>query len=428
MTLFCTAVTGSILILLTFLCLFISERSLKENNYAAFSNEAASVLTQLQQQDAVSLQWINQLAEKKQFELLCYDNGSPLYLYHLAGTQTTPGEDCIRLAIDTAAASYGLDIFASSDRQLSAHTEFELRDASGSSYYVSAGTIPKAHGTLSFLLFYPLADRGRQLLMQRLAFLAADLAALSLLCIFSWKFTGFMLRPLEENIKRQSEFVASASHELRTPLAVMQSGLEALAKADSDFCRSHFMSILTQEGLRMQRLISDMLVLTNSDAHSLALHMSDCQPDELLLAAYEKYELLAAGKGISLKIVLPENSSLSCSLDADRIGQVLSILVDNALSYTPEGGTVTLSLSAAKNVCFTVSDNGCGVPDSDKKLIFERFYRAEQSRTSKEHYGLGLCIAKEIVTAHHGKIFVTDVPGGGACFSVILPPGRTSSR
>lgn len=420
MTLFCTAVTGSILVLLTFLCLFISERSLTENNYAAFLNESNSVLTHLQLQDTVSLQWVNQLAEKNQFELLCYDDGSPLYLHHLARTEARLGEDCISLAITTA-GSHGLDIFTSSDRQLSQHTEFELRDGSGNSYYVSAGSIPKAHGTLSFLLFYPLADRGRQLLMQRLAFLAADLAALSLLAAFSWKFTGFMLRPLEESVKRQSEFVASASHELRTPLAVMQSGLEALAKADTDACRAHFMSILTQEGHRMQRLVSDMLVLTNSDARSLALHLTECQPDELLLAAYEKYELLAADKGISLKIVLPEDASLSCSLDADRIGQVLSILIDNALSYTPEGGTVTLLLSAAKNICFTVSDNGCGVPDCDKKLIFERFYRAEQSHTSKEHYGLGLCIAKEIVTAHHGKIFVTDAPSGGACFSVVLP-------
>ena len=70
-----------------------------------------------------------------------------------------------------------------------------------------------------------------------------------------------------------------------------------------------------------------------------------------------------------------------------------------------------------------MSDSGCGVPDDDKTRIFDRFYRAEQSHTSKDHYGLGLCIAKEIVTAHRGKIFVTDAPEGGACFSVVLPRG-----
>lgn len=421
MTLFCTAVTGIILVLLTLLCLYISEQSLTKNNYAAFTNEAASVLTHLQLQDTVSLQWVNQLAEKKHFELLLYDGGSPLYLHQFTRTQAALGADCISLAIDTAASSGGLDIFSSSDRQLSQHVEFELRDRLGAAYYVSAGTIPKEHGTISFLLFYPLADQGQQLLGQRLAFLFADFAALFLLALFSWHFTGYMLRPLEENVKRQSGFVASASHELRTPLAVMQSGLEALAKADTDACRAHFMSILTQEGQRMQRLVSDMLILTNSDALSLTLHLTDCQPDELLLLAYEKYELLATEKGITLKIVLPDEASVSCSLDADRIGQVFSILIDNALSYTPEGGVVTLSLSTARNLCFTVSDTGCGVPDCDKKLIFERFYRAEQSHTSKEHYGLGLCIAKELVTAHHGKLFVTDAPEGGACFSVVLP-------
>lgn len=434
MTFFCAAVTGMILILLTLLCLWISEQSLEKNHYASFQNETNSVLTHLQLQDVISLQWVNQLAEKNHFELLLYDNGSPLYLQQLGGAhRTATGED-VRLAVQTAADSFGLNIFSSSGRQLAQHAEFTLSGASGTSYYVSAGTVSKAHGTLSFLLFYPRTAQNGQLLFQRLAFFFADLLALLLLTAFSWQFTGYMLRPLEENVKRQSAFVASASHELRTPLAVMRSGIEALQKASGDADRAHFMSILMQENLRMQRLVSDMLILTNSDARSLSLHETPCQPDELLLAAYEKYELLAADKGISLKITLPDDASPTCSLDADRIGQVLSVLLDNALSYTPAGGTVTLSLSydaangqtahsAAKYIRFTVSDSGCGVPDDDKTRIFDRFYRAEQSHTSKDHYGLGLCIAKEIVTAYRGKIFVTDAPEGGACFSVVLPRG-----
>lgn len=279
--------------------------------------------------------------------------------------------------------------------------------------------MPKKSGTLSFLIFYSLEGLNQQILKLRLAFAAVDFAALILLAVFCYFFTGQMLKPIMENNRKQSLFIASASHELRTPLTVILSGIEALEKSENVAERSHFTGIMRHEGTRMQHLISDMLVLANSDAHSLTLQCKACQPDELLLTAYEKYELLAQKKQISLVMQLPETKIPDCVCDPERIVQALSILLDNALSYTPAGGTVTLSLSLRNGICFQVSDTGCGIADSDKAAIFERFYRAEDSRTNKEHFGLGLCIAKEIVDAHHGKIVVTDAPGGGACFTII---------
>ncbi len=102
--------------------------------------------------------------------------------------------------------------------------------------------------------------------------------------------------------------------------------------------------------------------------------------------------------------------------------QVFSILLDNALSYTPSNGTINLSLSLHKAFPrFSISDTGCGISEQDKKLIFDRFYRSDQAHTDKTHFGLGLCIAKEIITAHQGRIWVEDSAEGGSCFFVELP-------
>lgn len=289
--------------------------------------------------------------------------------------------------------------------------------------YVSAAVIPKTNGILSVLIFYDLTAARRAVTAQRLSFAAADFGVLLLLVAFFYLFTGRMLHPLAENNRRQTHFVASASHELRTPLAVILSGAEALEKCESAEKKSHFGLLIRQEGRRMQRLLSDMLLLAGSDANSLSLCPARCQPDELLLAAYEKYELLAADKQISLSMRLPEDDFADIYCDGDRILQLLSILLDNALSYTPSGGSVTLALDVDTNAALTifrVIDTGCGISAEEKPHIFDRFYRAEHSRTDKEHFGLGLCIAKELAEAHRGKIFVTDNPGGGACFSVAL--------
>ena len=143
--------------------------------------------------------------------------------------------------------------------------------------------------------------------------------------------------------------------------------------------------------------------------------------DTILLDAYEKYEPVAVKKQIQLQISLPEETLPDCTCDRERISQVLSILLDNALSYTPLDGKISLSLSFSQgHFLIEVSDNGPGVADGDKKHIFERFYRADNAHTKKEHFGLGLCVANEIIKAHKGKIWVEDRVPCGASFFILL--------
>ena len=420
LTAFFTLVTGLIFLLLTSVCLYFAESSLKQSSHASFLTQLNAVILHLQEQDNISHQWLNQIQNGETFRLYLYDNNTPLSYqnYHMTEEERALVEE----AIAQARSSYDMDIFVPSYQHISPHTEFTFRASDGQEYEVSAGFIPNPNGYLSFIVLASHAAQHTQLLFLRLIVAAADLCAILLLAVFSWRFTGRLLVPLSEDQKKQTHFIASASHELRTPLSVLLSGLESLSKTDDPEKQAHFIHLMTTEGHRMQHLINDMLLLANADSKSLSFHMERHQPDELLLHTYEAFEPLAVQRNIRLSLALPEELLPDCTCDKERITQVFSIITDNALCYTPSGGKITISLAYQPHRFeFRFTDTGPGVPDEEKEAIFDRFYRSDASHTDKNHFGLGLCIAKEIVSAHGGTIRVEDHPGGGSCFVVTLP-------
>ena len=175
----------------------------------------------------------------------------------------------------------------------------------------------------------------------------------------------------------------------------------------------------------MNTLIDDLLTLAHSDSGRFLIEKKEVELDTLCTNAYEAFEPLCRQKKLTLSLTLPDVPLPRLSCDPDRIAQVLSILLHNAVSYTPENGFVSLSLTCRqdrKNLFeITVSDTGVGIPDSDKKRIFSRFYRAEKSRSTKGHFGLGLSIAYDRISAHHGRISVQDNLPCGSVFVVRLP-------
>lgn len=131
-------------------------------------------------------------------------------------------------------------------------------------------------------------------------------------------------------------------------------------------------------------------------------------------------------KNISFTVSLPRTALPPCLSDGERLSQVIAILLHNAISYTPSGGSISLAMSpntAKKPEALTLSiaDNGIGIPDEEKDKIFQRFYRSDRSRSVKNHFGLGLPIASEIIRSLDGTIRVVDTPGGGSTFLVRLP-------
>ena len=185
--------------------------------------------------------------------------------------------------------------------------------------------------------------------------------------------------------------------------------------------RETFSQVITREGRRMGQLIEDMLALASADSGGWQMHKRPVEPDMLLLECYETFAPQARERGLGLRLLLPEESP-KITADPDRISQALSILMDNALSYTPSPGTVTLGLqTVGRKLRIFVADTGPGVPDGEKKQIFQRFHRSETARTDRNHFGLGLSIAAEIAAAHQGRLWVEDNPGSGAVFILELP-------
>lgn len=298
-------------------------------------------------------------------------------------------------------------------------------DADGTSakYYCSVIYIEKNHTFLEVLLAAPLQDLLDQISRQRFLFLGIITLALIAIWIFAWIFTGKLLDPIEANRLRQNQFIASASHELRTPLAVILSCAETeLAKKESSE-----LSTIKSESLRTSRLLGDMLTLLSCDTGHLEIKPVSTQLDTLVLNACEAFETMAAARHIRITAVLPEDILPDCLCDSERITQVLAVFLHNAISYTPEGGSITLSVRhcsphhrSGRHFEIQISDTGVGISDEEKNRIFDRFYRSEKARSDKDHFGLGLSIAHDIITAHHGSITVTDTPGGGTTFIITI--------
>ena len=338
------------------------------------------------------------------------------------GTVSTHAEDVddeqefeVTEAARISREEQGLDVDYMGSLSLSKTVYFETSD-----FYACTALIPKGSGVLSLVLVYPLDGMKTQIFHQRVWFGGMVLLAVLALVTFSWFFTGKMLRPLEENQKKQIQFIASASHELRSPLAVILSSVQAM---ESDWENAgRFLKTIKSEGDRMSRLIGDMLSLANADNKSWSIMKTDCELDTLLLDTYEKYQPILHGKKISLKVVLPEEPLSICKCDSARISQVLGILLDNGASYVSVGGRMEMGVKEnEKYFQLYVQDNGPGISDENKEAVFRRFYRADPARKEKQHFGLGLCIAREIVTLHKGSIRILDTPGGGSTFVIRLP-------
>lgn len=419
LTFFCALVIAAILLVMTAFCILITERSAHNKNYLDFQRNTTSIVSYIDGQHVLSHAWLARMEHDYNMKIDILDNGQPLLYDKLR--PNTAFTDVLALARETAKTVYHVDVSVAANRVLMQQETFQFDDASGSGWYATAAILPRDNTYLDIAIIAAEALPAGQVLAQRLLFGAGALISLIVLTVFTWFFIGRMLQPVEESRLRQAQFVAAASHELRSPLSVMLSSLSAAKNASAEE-QAHFFASIESEGQRMAHLISDMLALANSDNRTWSIHPAPAEADTLLLETYEKYEPEARSKNLFLSVQLPDEAIPVCIFDKERIVQTLAIFLDNTFSYTPAGGRVMLSLSCdAKYLRFSVADNGHGLTDEQKKKVFDRFYRADNAHQSKEHFGLGLCIAKEILLLHKGRIEVTDTPGGGATFTAVLP-------
>ncbi len=222
----------------------------------------------------------------------------------------------------------------------------------------------------------------------------------------------------------RQEFVANVSHELRTPLSLIKGATETLvdgAKSDA-VALDRLLSIIDRHADRLRLLIDDLLLLAKLDSGRVVLNV---QPSALRLAVQEVVEDLAMrAKPREIRLLNSVPSGLTAKADPDRLRQVLSNLIDNAIKYGRPAGVVTISGRAVNErfveVC--VKDDGPGIPPEARARVFERFYRVDKARSREQGgTGLGLAIVKHVVQAHGGDVRVESETGQGAAFCFTLP-------
>lgn len=236
-----------------------------------------------------------------------------------------------------------------------------------------------------------------------------------------------MLAELEKAFENQRRFVADASHELRAPLATLQGNLELLDRAAnlSEEERRAIWRDIRDEVRRLGRLVSDLLSLARAEAGQ-GLHLQPVELDRVVTDVLRPMRTEMAQH----RLVVEHLEPVPVMGDADRLRELLVILLDNAIRYTPAGGEIRVGLrhTPGQEVALSVADTGIGIAPEDLPHIFERFYRADKARSrATGGTGLGLAIARWIVEAHGGRIEVESQLGRGSRFTVRLPVAPPAS-
>jgi heavy metal sensor kinase len=237
-----------------------------------------------------------------------------------------------------------------------------------------------------------------------------------------------MIERLEEAFQHISRFTADASHELRTPLTILRGELEAIATQPqlAPEARELIGSVL-EETERLVKIVEHLLAISRLDAGEARMELARFDLADLAAVTTEQMRLLAEDKQITLGC----DAARPVEVEGDRarLKQVLVNLLDNAIKYTPAGGAVQVSISAANgHAVLEVADNGLGIPARALPHVFERFYRVDKARSRQMGgAGLGLSISKSICAAHGGQIRAESVEGRGSRFRVELPLADGSS-
>jgi signal transduction histidine kinase len=231
-----------------------------------------------------------------------------------------------------------------------------------------------------------------------------------------------MVGELERAEQQRRNLTADIAHELRTPLHIIQGNLEGIVDGVYEPTTEHINNTLDETSL-LARLVNDLQTLSLAETGQLPLHPTRFLIADLIHDLGSSFSAQATSQSIDLKTEIA-NPNQELTADYDRLTQVLSNLISNALSHTPNGGTISIETGTGPNpersVRIIVKDSGLGIAPEDLPFIFDRFWRGDKSRSERIHSGLGLAITKQLIHAHGGTIEAQSVVGKGTTFTVEL--------
>lgn len=238
----------------------------------------------------------------------------------------------------------------------------------------------------------------------------------------SWYLAKRTLNPVQKIHEQQKQFVSDVSHELRTPLSIISGELEIVLKKERTI-NEYKKTIISnkEEVARLNKLVENLLFLAREEQKKQALQFESVDITDTVSTSIATLHKNAQNKHQKI-IFVPPHDSIALKGSESLLRQLFINIIDNAIKYTPTKGIITITIHTKdKNVEIAVKDTGDGIGNEHKTKIFDRFYRADSSRSEIKGYGLGLSIAQAIVKRHHGSISLTSQVGHGSMFVITLP-------
>ncbi len=259
-------------------------------------------------------------------------------------------------------------------------------------------------------------ERERELLLSTTTtYIFIYLASVTIVGLISFVITNRSIQPVKESYEKQKEFVANASHELKTPLTVMKTNIDVL-NTTNEFKNNKWIQYITKEIDRMTKLTKDLLYLAKTGENDQFVKTNfDCsyELESILLSA----EALMYEHNLTLETFVEEDVVIS--YNKEQFQQLVLILIDNAIKYTPRGETIKVVLKKEHNIILTVTNTGIEINEEDQKRLFERFFKVDKSRVNNNSFGLGLSIASAITKHNHSELKL-ESKNNETSFSVII--------
>lgn len=416
--------TGLILIVAMALTYLLNVSEVQKHSMESFLLNADSLANQLQSNNMLNLSNLAVMEATNQMIIQIEDNGIPT---SFTGAYKSKTDRAILIEkVQHGAMLEGINTHRNTNySRIQRSSVMKITGDVNETYYGCVIVIPMDTSVRSLTLLYTLYNNF-PLSANALVYIGITVIGIVFLVGISYILIGETLKPVITNKEKQEEFIASASHELRSPLAYIQTATGTLTRACIPYLPKEtkqtvleYIKNTNEECSRMSTLIEDMLLLACSDNKSWSVTIKSVDGDTFFIESYEALNRLGSLYNHPLELKLTDCLLGEIPLDSQRIFQIMQILINNAISYTPEHSVITIApYIVKKQLYIDIIDHGMGIPDIEKEKVFDRYYRHDKARTDKNHYGLGLSIAKELVQLHSGKLTLLDTEGGGCTFRI----------